>query len=464
MRSQKSAISYQLSVVWAVCVLLLSGCETQMYTFVLPTVETKAATNIKSDSVELNAVFAYDNIGGLYVRRAFELSDNAGSLGNSNTLYYVDDDWRELIGTDEQSLLVTGLSASTDYYYRAVLIPKDGTLSAPIYGDVWELKTTGGSTPPTPPTPEIKVTIVTKDVRSVTSTTARLYGECSVENGTLKEMGLVASSYTNPPTIGTNSGRARFSNVTTFSTFYYNLSPGVTYYVRAYAIDSDDNVYYGETKSFVTKTEPGGSKTVDDYIGTYTVTATSPWEGKTVTWDDVQIIPYNGDTVVAVGWENRDELRAVGIFDKGLQVVRFESGWCFEIYSFDVDGKTCAAQFMPIWYDSSSSKAYLLSDGGKALRGEVWLKVNESGNVLYFGAADGDSDEGYYANGFIFDYYALADWTKQGNSQAYTNVQMTRTSTTTWRYMPAGRVHLKSLNGNESKMLHISSDVMSAER
>ena len=225
-----------------------------------------------------------------------------------------------------------------------------------------------------------------------------------------------------------------------------NLSPATTYYYRTVFVKENTSLsapIFGEIKSFTTLgATPGSSLTVADFTGTYTVSATSPWENKTIKWTDVQIIPYNGDTVVAVGWEDRDELRAVGIFDKELQVVRFESGWYFEAYSFTVNGKTCAAVFSPVWYNSKDSKAYLIHSGGKHDFGEIWLTKTSTGYA--FEPCAQPSDDNYYANGIIFDYYSVSDWVKQANSQVYTELSLKRTATTTNRYTPA-RKHNNNL-------------------
>lgn len=437
-------------IIAAASLILLSACETNMPEYILPTVETKEAANITSSSAVMQAVFTCDTKTGLYVRRAFELSNDANTLEKNR--YYFDDDWAELTGTQNNNAQINGLTASTKYYYRAVLVPHDESKSAPIYGETISFKT-ASSTDPQKPEGSVKLTV---SERNVTSTTARINISYTASNCSIAEIGLLVGYNQVVPTLSKYDIKHVASNVwSNFWVFIYGMQPGATNCVRAYAIDTEKNVYYSDGLNIILDSEPGGSKTVNDFIGTYTVTATSPWEVKNVTWTDVQIIPYNGDTVVAVGWEDRDELRAIGIFDKGLQVVRFESGWTFDAYTFDVNGKSCVAQFMPIWYDKTSSKAYLIDTGGKRARGEVWLRPNESGASLYFGAAAGDSDEGYFANGIIFDYYALADWTKQGNSQAYTNVQMNRTKSTTTRALPAGRLRNTNKNKDDVKKLYL---------
>ena len=423
MRHQISVFRSQLSVVLAVCAFMLIGCES-MPEYELPEVETRAATDITSSSAVLNGVFDCHGSSSLYVKRIFEFSNAESNLANNR--YFFDDSWTTLAELQENNCRMTDLAPGETYYFRAGLLSQVSELSKPIYGEVMSFTTESA--------PAIKVTVTTEDVSSVTSTTARTPGKCSVENGKITESGILISPTAQTPTLSNYSGKSAFTNSKSFQTFWYELTPGTKYYYRAYAIDSNKNPYYGDVKTFTTKSEPGGSLTQSDFIGTYSVSAYSPWESKTVTWSNVQIIPYSGDTVEAIGFDNNDDYRAIGVFDKGMQVVRFESNWYFGNLTFDVDGYTCIAVFSPAYYNSSDGKAYLIDSGGKNTRGEIWLSKKNS--TYSFVACDGDSDEGYYANGFIFDYYTPSTWVKHGNSNVYTNVSMTRTSTTTNKGMP----------------------------
>ena len=91
---------------------------------------------------------------------------------------------------------------------------------------------------------------------------------------------------------------------------------------------------------------------------------------------------------------------------------------------------------MPIYYVNDEEKAYIIDDGGRNGYGEIWLKKENS--IQYsFVSSDSPSQEGRFANGFIFDYYAIPDWSKQGNSDAYINCTMTREKSSTTRAVPA---------------------------
>ena len=410
---------------------VLAACETKLPEFTYPRAMTSDATDVTSTSAVLYGYLASSVIDHCYVRRAFEVWKEFGD--DEKTTYYLDEDYIRMTSSNMSmfSLNVTGLEPTTTYNFRVVLQKFDSNLSDDIYGQTLSFSTSSQ--------PKPSVSVTTLYAQSVTSRTARVSGSAIATNTTLTEIGFVRGNSDTELTLSNYIYRTYSTYIeTSFNRFWYDLRPGMTYAYRAYAIDAEGTVHYGNQLSFTTKSEPGGSLTKDDFIGTYSATVYMPWQDQTQTWYDVQIIPYNGDTVVATGWNGRNELRALGIFEPGLQVVRFESNWYFEPFTFDVNGYNCVAQFMPIYYNSSDQKAYLLKDGGLKLRGEIWLRL--SSGIYTFGTADGDSSEGYYANGFIFDYYTPSDWTKRGNSAAFINVSMTRTSTTTTRPLPSRKV------------------------
>lgn len=417
---------YYINIIVLLCIIVFTSCE-KMPDVVLPSVVTNEVTNIQDNEAVLNATFTFDEKRSFKARRAFEISDTEEAL--SSHQYYYDDDWtaedgywKTLTGSTTISASINSLSPGTTYYCRAVLFPKNTAYSKPIYGNVVSFKTTGTQVRPS-------VTIMTEKVESVTSTTAKVYAKCSASNVTIIDVGILISR-AQKPTIDNNSGISSFKKYSElFRTFWHALSPATKYFVRAYAKDSDDKYYYGEVLTFTTKTEPGGPLTVGDFVGTYTVNAYSPWEKKNITWNNVQFKIHNGDTIYASGWDNNSKYEAFGVFDKGLQVLRFESSWYYEDLSFAYGDSTVYALFTPVWYNSSDNLAYHIESGGKSTYGEIWLKKTSTNNYEFV-SCDGDSDDGYYANGFIFIYESRNYFSICGNSNVYTNVKMTRTSTT----------------------------------
>lgn len=420
-------LSNYISVIAFLFIALFTSCE-KMPDVELPSVVTNDATNITSYNAVLNATFTIEGERGISARRAYEISETEENLPNHQ--YYYDDEWTSLTGSTTISVIMNSLSPGTTYYYRAVLFPKNSDFSAPVYGNVVSF-TTEETTDPV-------ISLTLNEIKSITSCTSRTTGSYNVQKCTMKTLGMLVSTNSTPTTSSyTKRFTISFSDAVSsdFWANVYNLNPSTKYYLRAYAIDENSNVYYSNIRSFTTKTEPGGSLTVSDFIGTFTLDAYSPWESKDVTLSNVQIREYNNDTVYAVGMMSSDGISsenflALGVFDQGRQIIRFESGWYWGDYSFTYKGKTCVAVFYPSFYDSSDETAYLITDGGRYGSGEIWLK--KTGTSSYaFVASDGDSGRGYYANGFDFDYYTLSEWDKQGHSDVYTNVKLTRTSTST---------------------------------
>lgn len=420
-------------MIWLIGMLLLAGCETKTPDYALPKIETLDATYITGTSATLNGKITkgVNEESWTYVGFDFSTDPNFSDY----VRLWVEEDAERTIDISYFTRFVNGIKSETTYYYRMVL-DKQHHLSTPIFANTMSFTTKTEQVSAT-------VNIETGYVRSVSSTTARVTGTCTATGTTITEWGMLLGENGSKPTISSYYSNIVCSNPnmlnsTRWSFLWWGLPPSTTYTYRAYAKDNEGKVYYGNVRKFTTKTEPGGALTATDFVGTYTITAYSPWESRSVSWNDVQIIQYNGDTLVATGWDGRDELRAVGIFDKGMQVVRFESDWYFEAYTFTAGSTSnCVAMFMPAYYNSTDQMAYTLTTGGKHenTRGEIWLSLTGI-NKYAFTACDGDSDDGFYANGFIFNYYNLSNWHKVGSSQVYINVTFNRTSTTTTRSLP----------------------------
>ena len=158
-----------INIIALICITTFTSCE-KMPDVTLPTVVTNEATNIRSNEAVLNAAFSFDADRSFMVKRAFEISDSEKTL--SNHQYYYDDEWTTLTGSKIISAKINSLSSGTNYYYRAVLFPKNTNYSEPIYGNIVSFQTTKSSA-------QSSVTITTEKVTSVTSTTARVYGKCT---------------------------------------------------------------------------------------------------------------------------------------------------------------------------------------------------------------------------------------------------------------------------------------------
>ncbi len=146
-------------------------------------------------------------------------------------------------GTGEFTSTLTNLSPGTTYYLRAYATNNVGT----AYGMEVTFTTSDLQTP----------TLTTSSVVSITLTTAVSGGNISSDGGMIiLERGVCWSTDPNP-TIDDNktsdgTGTGEFTSTLT------NLSPGTTYYLRAYATNSVGTAY-GEVVSFTTKVLPENS-------------------------------------------------------------------------------------------------------------------------------------------------------------------------------------------------------------
>ena len=95
-----------------------------------------------------------------------------------------------------------------------------------------------------------KIAIITNDIQ-INNTTISANGVIIDlgENG-IEDHGFCWSENQNPTTADNVISLHRSDNTGDFSAILINLQPGKTYYVRAYAISSDDLVY-GENKTFI---------------------------------------------------------------------------------------------------------------------------------------------------------------------------------------------------------------------
>ena len=131
---------------------------------------------------------------------------------------------------------ITNLKDNTQYYVRAYARNSYGT----IYGEVLSFKTLEIVLP----------AVLTDSVTNITISSATVGGEVTDEsNGVVAERGVVYS--TNPnPTVENNKvvcGRGKGA----FTCNLTDLQDGVTYYVRAYAVN-EKGTAYGEEKAFAT--------------------------------------------------------------------------------------------------------------------------------------------------------------------------------------------------------------------
>ena len=230
------------------------------------TLSTTAITSITLTSAVSGGNITADG-GGTVTARGVCWSTSSGPTTSNNTT-------SDGTGIGVFSSTLTGLSPSTTYYVRAYATNSAGT----AYGNQVSFTTTAVSLP----------TVSTSAVTSITSTTAISGGNVTDDGGSSVTAKGVCWSTSTGPTTSDNTT----SNGTGLGSFTSNLSgmsPGTTYYVRAYATNSAGTAY-GNELSFTT----------DAILPTVTttavssITATSAVSGGNVTNDGGASVTVRG--------------------------------------------------------------------------------------------------------------------------------------------------------------------------
>jgi N-acetylneuraminic acid mutarotase len=166
---------------------------------------------------------------------------------------------RDGVGTGSFLSKIKGLSGNTTYYVRAFATNNAGT----GYGN--EVSFTSN---------DISIaSVITTNVTAITSTTAVSGGKIPSEGGTtVTEWGVCWSTFQNPVTTDQVIRMKYDPDVdiitdTTFTDILTGLTPGTTYYVRAYAVNSVGTAY-GNNVTFTTSSEHGSSSPrISDFPG-----------------------------------------------------------------------------------------------------------------------------------------------------------------------------------------------------
>lgn len=180
------------------------------------------------------------------------------------------------VGTFISSL--TSLTPGTTYYVRAYATNIVGT----AYGNTISFTTVAATIP---------IGITTNVLTSVTQTTASGGGNINSDGGAaVTSRGVCWSNINSNPTIS-NTKTIDGSGIGAFSSSLTGLTPGTTYYVRAYATNSAGTAY-GSMKSFTTQ-----SATIPQGIFTTTassITQTTATSGGSITSDGGATITMKG--------------------------------------------------------------------------------------------------------------------------------------------------------------------------
>ena len=189
-----------------------------------PTLSTPSTSNLTSSSVLLTGSVSSDG-GAAVTARGFCLSTSpnpttSGSKTNDGT------------GSGSYASQVTGLTAGATYYVRAYAINSQGT----AYSD--QITFTASLVLSLP-------TVTTSEATNVTSSSATLGGNIvSDGNAAITERGVCISTSHNPTTA--NKYPYATTSLGIYASNFSSMSSGTTFYVRAYAINSQGTAYGNE--------------------------------------------------------------------------------------------------------------------------------------------------------------------------------------------------------------------------
>jgi len=192
-----------------------------------PVVQTDSVYNITQTNADINAEVT-DSGGSAVTNRGVVYSHNTAPTLNDSVIYSGS-------GIGSYSASITNLEPDTTYYARAFASNSAGT----SYGNTIEFETDDYL-------PDVG-TIVTSNI---TTNSADVESEV-INNGgyTVNDRGFVYNTTTQPTL--SDEVASSGSGTGTFSSTLLNLTQGTTYYVRAYATNSQ-GTSYGEELSFMT--------------------------------------------------------------------------------------------------------------------------------------------------------------------------------------------------------------------
>ena len=222
----------------------------------LASITTKSITNITPTSANSGGVIT--DSGGL------EITSRGVCWSTEHNPTIDDPHSDDGVGIGEFDSEITGLVSNVTYYVRAYATTSYGT----SYGNEVDFTTQMGMP-----------TVSTKSVTGITANSASCGGEVTNSGGgTVSARGVCWSTSENP-TIS-DSHTTDGTGVGEFSSSITGLTNNVTYYVRAYATNSN-GTSYGEQRSFTTQ-EGLAAVTTNDITN---ITATSATSGGEITDD-----------------------------------------------------------------------------------------------------------------------------------------------------------------------------------
>ena len=197
-------------------------------------VSTSPVTQIQAVSAVCGGEVFYDDDAAVTARGVCWSTNPTPTIADNHTVNGT--------GTGVFTSQITGLTPLTTYYVRAYATGNGHT----VYGEAVSFQTTQLILVPT---------VQTQQVTNITKTYAQGKGSVTENGGAMvTERGVCWSTSPNPTLTDNHAAHAN-GGTGNYSVMMENLTPGTTYHVRAYAINSA-GVGYGEDVTFTTVAEP----------------------------------------------------------------------------------------------------------------------------------------------------------------------------------------------------------------
>ncbi|MFZ6665930.1 T9SS type A sorting domain-containing protein [Peijinzhouia sedimentorum] len=246
----------------------------------LPSVSTLSATDLSSSGARLNGNVTADG-GAAITERGFVYSLTSSDASPSFAEVNGTTVFKETVSgtTGAYNTLLSGLSSSTSYSYVAYATNSEGTTNGSV-----ETFTTSAP-------PASLATVTTSSASLITSTSATLGGNVTDDgDATVTDRGIVYNT-TGSPNVDDDTKVSIGGGEGVFSQSVTSLTAATTYYVRAYAINSE-GIAYGSQESFTTLSSGA----------TYTWTGSTDSDGGVAgNWSGGLAPPTGSDIVIPEG-------------------------------------------------------------------------------------------------------------------------------------------------------------------
>jgi uncharacterized protein (TIGR02145 family) len=401
----------------------------------IPTLTTTSISSITSTTASSGGNISSDGGATVSVRGVcWSTSANPTTANNTTS---------NGTGTGSFISSLTGLTGNTTYYVRAYATNSAGT----AYGN--ELSFT---------TSPLVPTLITEAITSITSTTASSGGNISNDGGaSVTVRGVCWSTVTNP-TIALGTKTSDGSGTGGFSSSITGLTPGTTYYVRAYATNSAGTAYGSQLSFNTSAVIPTLTTTA---IGS--ITATTASSGGNITNDGGASVSVRGvcwststNPTTALGTKTTDG-SGTGSFTSSLTGLTGNTAYYVRAYATNSAGTAYGDEvsfitspviptlsttvISSITQTSASSGGNITNDGGASVtvRGVCWSTTTNP-NTSNSKTTDGSGTGGFVSSitgltgnttYYVRAYATNSAGTAYGNQLTFTSSPLVATLTTT---------------------------------